>query len=483
MTPIKGFMPDADPNTPGIITTCSNVIPFEAGMKGSPSPVDTTADALAAACRGAVVATKLDGTRRVIAGTQTKLYELTGTTWTDRSDTGGYTGSVESRWSFCQFGDTTIATNLVDDMQSSTSGAFAAISGAPKAKIVVSASNNFVIAFNTVDGTFGNSPDRWWCCAQNDQTDWTPSVATLATTGRLVATEGPIRASLPLGDNVVAYKANGIYLGLFAGSPVVWQWNLASSDVGVVGQDAVCAIGGTAHFIVADDGFWLFDGTRPVPLGVGKTRKWFLDNSSATYRYLTKCIYDKQSNLVRIYFPSSGSSVCDRCLVFHVATQEWGVEEASVEAPLAYIAPGVTIDGLDDFAATIDALPNIPFDSQYWLSGGQTPSYFNASHQLVSLNGETGISTFTTADVGDDDVVSMVSRARVRYTARPTTATASGFYKMNEGDPLIDGPTGSINDGKFDLRQSGRFHRVRVDMTGNWQATGYDVKLIAAGER
>ena len=145
MTPIAGFAPDADRTSPGILTDCENLVPFEGGFKGAPTAVATTAAALAAECRGAVVATKLDGSRRIFAGTQTKLYELNGTSWTDRS-AGSYTGSSESRWSFCQFGDTTIASNLSDAMQSSSAGAFAAIAGAPKAKIVVSASNNFVIA-------------------------------------------------------------------------------------------------------------------------------------------------------------------------------------------------------------------------------------------------------------------------------------------------------------------------------------------------
>jgi hypothetical protein len=485
MTPIKGFAPDMDPNSAGVITACSNIIPFEAGMKGAPSPLATTVDALAAECRGAVVATKLDGSRRVIAGTQTKLYELAGTSWTDVTNVGlgSYTGSTESRWSYAQFGDTTVATNLVDDMQSSSSGAFTTIDSAPKAKIVMSVSNNFVLALNTIDDTYGTSPDRWWCCAQGDVTDWAPSVTTLATTGRLVATEGPLLAGLQLGDNPVAYKNKGIYLGIFSGVPEVFAWNLASSDVGVVGQEAVCAIGGTVHFLVSDDGFWLFDGTRPTPVGIGKVRNWFLDNSSATYRYLTKCIYDKQSNLVRIYFPSQGASSCDRCLVYHVHSQEWGLEDAQIEAPLAYIAPGVTIAGLDSVAATIDALPSIPIDSQYWLAGGQTPSYFNTSHQLVSLNGECGISSITTCDVGDDDAVSMISRVRVRYTSKPTAATATGYYKFSEGDDLTIGASGSINDGKFDVRQTGRFHRVRVEMTGDHKITGYDIGLIPAGGR
>ena len=106
MTPIAGFSPDADPTTPGVLTECTNIVPHPSGFKGAPSAVSVGANALAAECRGAVVATKLDGSRRIFAGTQTKLYELNGTSWTDRSAGGGSsTGSSESRWSFCQFGD------------------------------------------------------------------------------------------------------------------------------------------------------------------------------------------------------------------------------------------------------------------------------------------------------------------------------------------------------------------------------------------
>lgn len=485
MTPIVGFAPDADPCTPGIFTACNAVIPFEAGFKGAPSAVNATADALASACIGAVVATKLDGTRRVFAGSTTKLYELSGTSWLDhtRAVGGDYAGGADTRWSFCQFGDTTLAANLADTIQSSSSGAFADISGAPKAKIVVSAANNFVIAFNTVDGTYGTSPDRWWCCAQGDQTSWTPSVTTSATTGRLVATEGQIQAALPLGDYVVAYKGRGIYLGTFVGSPVTWQWNLVpGGDAGAVGQEAVCDIGG-AHFFVGNDSFWLFDGTRPVPVGDGVVRQWWLDNSSPLYRYKTKAIFEKQHKLVRIFYPSATATDCDSCLVLHVLAKKWGRSDASIQAPLNYIAPGVTINGMDAVASTINALPNIPVDSQYWLSGGQTPAYFNTSNQLVSLNGASQSSSFTTCDMGDDDTVSMIDRVRIRFTTSPTSASATGFYKMNEGDVFASGPMNAMNDGKFDIRQSGRFHRIRFDFTGDHKETGYDAKLKPTGAR
>lgn len=484
MNKILGFAPDAERTTPGIFTDCSNVIPYEAGFRGAPTPVAVAVAVLAAECRGAVVATQLDGLRRIFAGTQTKLYELSGATWTDVSAVGSYTGSSETRWSFCQFGNTSIASNLIDAMQSSAAGVFAAIAGAPKAKIVVSASNNFVVAFNTNDATYGASPDRWWCCAQGDQTNWTPAVSTLATTGRLVAVEGAIEAALTLGDYVIAYKRRAMFVGSFVGSPVVWQWNLVpSGEAGVVGQEAVCDIGG-AHFFVSDDNFWLFDGTRPVPIGDGAVRQWFLNNSSPTFRYRTKAQYDKQNNLVRVFYPSlTSAGDCDATLVYHVLKKQWGRNNLTVEAALNYIAPGATIDGLDSYSATIDGLPDIPFDSQYWLSGGRTPALFNSAHQLSALSGACADSSFTTGDMGEDDAVTLLERFRVRFEQSPTTATATGYSKFNEGDALVTGPSNAINDGKFDLRQTGRFHRVQVNLTGDHKEYAYAGKPKAVGGR
>lgn len=484
MDKLIGFAPDRDPMTPGVFTDCQHVIPFGKGFQGAPTGAAASVAVLPAACRGAVVATRLDDGRRIFAGTQTKLYELIAGAWTDRS-AGTYTGSVDSRWSFAQFGDTTIASNLVDAMQASASGAFAAIAGAPKAKIVVSASNNFVIAFNTNDGTFGVVTDGWWCCAQGNQTDWVPSVSTGAQRGRLIATPGGIQAALPLGDYVVAYKTRGVYLGQYSGSGgITWAWSnvRGSNDCGAVGSDAVCDIGG-AHFIIGDDDFWIFDGTAPVSVG-DEVREWFRANSSTTYRYRAKAIFDRQRQIVWVCFPSAASSgVVDSAIAFHIKSKTWGRDDFTMEAGLTYINPGVTIDGLNAYSSTIDGLPGIGFDSQYWLAGGKAFAYFNSAHQLVVKSGATADSSITTGDFGDDDAVTMFDRYRMRFLSEPDSAMVAAYFKFDEGKALQPGPIETMYDGQFNPRQAGRFHRVRLDMSGPHQETAHDARLLPEYER
>ena len=85
MIPLQGFAPDVDPNTPGALVDCEQVIPYESGLKGAPSCVNVGVSALAATCVGSASVSDLSGNRRLYAGTAANLYEQTGTGWTSRS--------------------------------------------------------------------------------------------------------------------------------------------------------------------------------------------------------------------------------------------------------------------------------------------------------------------------------------------------------------------------------------------------------------
>lgn len=487
MTPLLGFTPDVETPVPGMLVDCTQFIPYLTGMQAAPAPLTPTdVPALVAECRNAAVVTRLDGVRRVVAGTATNLYELTAGAWASRTRAvgGAYTGGADTRWSFAQFGDSTIASNRTDEMQRSTTtgGAFANIATAPKAKIVFTV-GAFVMALNTNDGA--EKTDGWHCCAAFDDTSWTPSITTQAASGRLVSTPGALTAGLRLGEYAVAYKSQSLYLGQYVGPPSVWDWQLVpGGGAGCVGQDALCDIDG-AHFFVGEDNFWIFDGTRPVPIGDQQVRQWFFNNSDQASRFKTQCVYDRQENRVWIFYPSAGSLVNDSALVYHLKNKVWGRANRNIQAVLSYVANGITFDTLNTVAATYDALPEVSYDSQFWLSGGRALAVFNTSNQLQTLNGAGENSSFTTGDVGNDDRVTLLTRIRLRFASgfAPTAATVQTFHKFNSGDSLTAGDSGSLNDGKFDVLRSARWHRAVVSMTGSVKVTGINPTLVAEGDR
>lgn len=473
MTPLLGFVPDVDQATPGAILAAENVIPVSNGMAGAPTAVSVSgAPVLAAECRNAAVATKLDGTRRIFAGTASNLYELDAATWVSRAS--GFSLSGDSRWDFTQFGDSTLATSAGVQIQRSTSTTFSAISGAPEALAVETAAG-FVMAVNTDAGS-----DVWHCCAYLDETDWTPALATQSATGRLVSTPGAITACKSFGDQIAVYKDRSIYLGRYVGSPSVWQFELVPGDVGCVGIDAVTDLGGMGHFIVGRSDILLFDGTRAQSLAEGKVRQWFYNNVSPSNLFRTVVVHDKQNGVVWIFYPSRNSTVCDQALVYHFGRGQWGVATQAIEAALNYVSAGTTIDSV---GGTIGALPLIAYDSQYWLAGGRMMTVMTSAHQLSTLTGITGDSSMTLFDTGNDQAVSRLSRLRVAYQSAPTSASAVGQARMSRGASPVDASTGIYSAGKFDLRQSARFHRLTVNAVGSWVAAAVDFDFFNAGQR
>lgn len=473
MTPLLGFLPDVEPATPGAIIAAENVIPSSSGMSAAPSSVSVAGvPALASACRNAAVATLLDGSRRIFAGTASNLYELVAAAWVSQAS--GFTLSDDARWDFAQFGDSTLAASPGTVVQRSTGTTFAAIAGAPEAMAIETAAG-FVMAVNTDAGS-----DVWHCSALLDETDWTPALATQSATGRLVSTPGAITALKAFGDQLCAYKDRSLYLGRYVGSPSVWQWDLVPGDVGCVGVDAVTDLGGLGQIFVGRSDIMLFDGTRAQSIAEGAVRQWFYNNCSHAYLYRTIVTHDKQNGVVWIFYPSINSSVCDRAVVYHLGRRQWGVATQTIEASLNYVSAGLTIGTV---GGLIGDLPNLSFGSQYWLAGGRMLTVMTAAHQLSTLTGIAGSSQMTLFDVGDDQQVSRLSKMRVSYQQAPTSATVSGAARLTRGGGGVESGSGFYSDGGFDIRQSGRFHRVTVNAIGSWIASGVDFDFFRAGRR
>jgi hypothetical protein len=483
MIPLLGFTPDAPTTTPGILLDCSNFIPYEAGMEAAPTP-SAYSDALAAECRGSDVLSKLDGSRRVFAGSSSNLYELSGTSWSSVSRAGGYTLSGDTQWSFAQFGDTSLAACSECVIQSSSVGAFANLT-APQAKVIVSALSSgggFVLAFNTIDGTFGTSPDRWWCCALNDATTWTPSVATQATTGRLIGGDGAITAASSLGpDRVVAFKSNSLFVGAYTGPPTVWSWTEVK-DFGCAGQNAVADIG-TSLFVVDADDIYIFDGARPQ--SVNKLRSWFNQDCSGTYRFKTVVRYYSQKDTVWIWYVSAGSGTgaLDSCIVYHLRSNQWGRANMAIEAALLFSQPTLTFDA---DTGTFDSATDT-FDSAS--PGAKVLAVFNSSHVLAPLSGAPAASSLTLHDIGDDDAVTRFRHARLQYMTQPTSAVMSAFSSMATGGFVTAGAVQNAHDvpsnadNGFYLRQTARWHRFLLSFTGSPRISKYRVEIDAAGRR
>ena len=473
MIELLGFTPDLEPTTPGAIMGCQNFVPFTAGMKAAPSAADAGLSVLAAACRGAAVTRNLSGNSRLFAGTASNVYELGGTTWSSVSS--GHTLGSDDVWRFASFGNDALAVCPSVGLLRSTGASFSAVAGAPSAK-AIAAAQGFVMLLN-----HGTTPDGWKCSALYDVTNWTPSISTQSNEGRLIEGQGAITAGLRQGSNIVAYKERGIFVGIYVGGDVVWQWSMPVGDVGCVGVEAV-ADTPSGHVFVGSDNVYLFDGHIAQPVG-NQIRQWWIDNSSSQFRYRTKLMWDRDNALVWMFYPSVNSSECDRTLVFHVPSGRWGISDLTVEAVLNYTSQGLTYDSGASLGYTYDSGPSYAYDSPFWQASKSNPAVFNTSHKLLSLTGIPADWSFTTGDYGDEVQTSFLGRVNVRWSKQPDFSSCQGYTKESSGAIIQAGSLASFDGSKFPMRQSGRFHRVEISGSGEAKLSGIDLQLQAAGVR
>ena len=484
---LVGYAPDVPPTTPGVLLECTNLIPSIKGMKGAPSTQDPSGitGTLGAACQGASTMRKLDDSVRVIAGTSTDLKEIAGGQWTVRSKVAGaYNLGTDVRWRFAQFGDVTLAAAKSDTVQASTSGAFADISGAPKAG-VIEVVGQFVFLGDTNEGTFGDSPNRVWWSAKGDHTDWTPSISTECATLLITSTPGKIRGIKRFGPHVVIYKRSSIHLGVYSGKPSIWNFDREiSSQVGAVSNEAIADVGTPEeprHIFMGFDDFYEFNGGRPTPIGQGWVKETVFNELNKTYMERSIALHDRTNSLVYFFYPTTESNNPNKCVVYNYKTQRWGRADRTIEFAFEYVSVGLSYDDLGSVYSTYADLPNISYDSTIWTAGYPIPAVFDTSHKLKTLDGNSTSSGFTLNDFGDDERFSTLMRVRPRFFTAPGSATLTNYYRNNLGDSLTTGATTQISNGKFDLKRSARWHRLNFAFSGQVELQALDIPLKEDG--
>lgn len=483
MIPLTGFAPDTDSTAPGVLTDCSNLIPTLRGMAGAPTALDAGLTALPTECRGAAVLTRLDKINRVLAGTRTKLYELSSTTFVDVSKVGSYTGSIENRWRFAQFGNASLACNETEKIQVSTSGgvAFADIPQSPLARIIDTASG-FVLAFG-LNAAYvgGDRPDAWACSNIFDHITWTPGAGNQAAFGYLLDTPGDIRAAKRLGKDIAVYKEKSVYLGRYVGPPVIWAFDLIASNVGAISQESVIDTG-TSHVFIGKDDFWLFDGTRPRPIGA-PVREWFFVNADPTYRYRIRSHFDQAKALCWWFYPtpSSGGNLVE-ALVFNLNNERWGRVSLPIETVFQYQGAETNYDNWPaDALLNYETLPDLPFDSPAFDTGNSAMGIFALDHKVKTLTGPSAMSSLTTGDFGDDEQFTTLTKVTPRFKQRPTASSLTHYTRNFDGDVLENRGSNALSGSHYDTLASGRYHRVRVDLSGDYEIVGHTPSLVPDG--
>jgi len=335
----KEWLPD-QPSILDSVSEANNVIPLAVGYGPFKSAV--TYSGAASEALNNVFAAKLDNDVFIFAGGASKLFKVDNTdlSLVDESKSGGYTGT--GRWQFLQFGNLALAANGSEKIQAydvNSSTAFAdASSDAPIAKYIT-AVRDFVVAANIGAGT---TPNKVQWSGINDATTWT-TTATSQSDFQLLPDGGDITGIVG-GEFGIVFLEKAIVRMSYIGSPLIFQFDTISRNVGCIEGNSIAQYSGTSYFL-SDDGFYATNGQTLNGIGSEKVDRYFFNNANIADIDSISTAVDPERNLVIWNYGniSGGRSL----LIYNFETQKWCEADTDVDFLSTLATSGTTLDGLD----------------------------------------------------------------------------------------------------------------------------------------
>ena len=470
------WLPD-QPGLSGSLTEAKNVISQAIGYGPLPRPISIASGA------GETLYTlhharKANGDTLLFAGGSASVFTVSSVgVFTDVSGA-TYTTPSDDRIRFTQFGKSTIFTNNADKLQYfdvDSSAAFADLAvDAPVAKYITVV-RDFVVVANTLESST-RYPTRVRWSGISDETEWTYSQTTQAD-----------YQDIPDGGNIVGIRGGEFGLVLmnksivrmsYIGTPFIFQFDNISRGTGCLEENSIAQYQGITFFL-SDDGFYMCDGQVVKPIGSEKIDRWFFDNVDLANIKTMSAAVDPIRKLVVWNFPSSG--LIRKLAIYNFKTGRWTNADAETDYVSDASTGTVTLEQLDTISGSLDSLGQ-SLDSAAYI-GGQSFLGGLADDAVYAFTGLPRAGEIITGDV-DIGANSVVTLARPQVDNGSADVSIASRLRL---DTVVSygTPVSASSENRVPLRSSGRYHRLKINPTGdNWKnAVAVDVDITPQGGR
>ena len=468
------------PDQPGItngLRRAENVYSKLTGYGALPTVVDYS-DSASENLNNVVASKTTLGATLVFAGGDTKLFKLDSgdLSLDDVSQSGGYSTAVDNRWRFTQFGNVVIGANGADKLQGynvNSSTLFADLAADAPAAKYVTVVRDFVVSGNIQS----DYPNRVQWSALGDESSWTASATTQADYQDIP--DGGTVVGVTGGEFGLVFMDRAIHRMSYVGSPLVFQFDNISRNLGCYEQNSIIQYGGTSFFL-GDDGFYACDGQNVIPIGNEKVNRFFFNNVDEGVLYLMSAAVDPAKKLIIWAYASNNSATVDSLLIYNFQTQRWTSGTTTVDRIASTSTPAVTLEGMDAYG-TLDTIMTT-FDSRLWLGGKLQLAGVNGA-KIVTFTGANATAYIETGDIevpGSTSAITMVKpivddgSANVAVESRRLLSETVTFGSQTAADA----------ENRVSIRSVGRYHRLQLTPTGSWtSAVGADIDLNPLGTR
>jgi hypothetical protein len=467
------------PDQPGItngLRRAENVYPKLVGYGAIPTVVNYSASA-SEDLNNVVAGKTTAGATTVFAGGSTKLFKLDSGTLAlnNVSKSGNYSTPTDQRWKFTQFGSVIIAANGQAKIQGynlNSSSLFADLSADAPAARYVTVVRDFVVS-----GWQTSYQNRVQWSALGDESSWANSATTQADYQDIP--DGGSIVGVTGGEFGLIFMDRAIHRMSYVGSPLVFQFDNISRNLGCYEANSIIQYGGTSFFL-GDDGFYACDGQNIVPIGNEKVNRFFFDNVDEGTLYLMSVAVDPSKKLIIWAYASNSSATPDSLLIYNFQTQKWTSGTTNVDKIASTSTPAVTLEGMDTYGTLETILTT--FDSRLWLGGKLQLAGVDGA-KIVTFTGANATAYIETGDIevpGSTSAITMV---------KPIVDDGSGSVallsrRLLSESTTFGSQTSANSENRVAVRGVGRYHRLQLTPTGSWtSAVGMDIDLSPLGTR
>lgn len=402
----------------------------------SPSPITT---ALAGFTGGAAFIGS-DGAASLLSGTANGLYHYSSGTWASL-----IAAAAASPWRFDQFGDRVIAVNggapIAYDLVAGTAELLA---GDPPTSSLVATVRDQVFlagdpnANNTVAISGYNDSEGWE--AGTNQSLFVP----FPSGGRITGLAG--------GETGVIFQERSIKRASYVGTPVVWQFDEISSDVGCMAPGSI-AQAGQLIFFLSEQGFKVTDRNSVTPIGSEKIDRTFFSTyqRSDIVNKLSAAV-DPRTTTVMWAMPGNPGLIW----AYNWTLEKWSTIRVPTIGVFSGFTANVSLEGVDTlYPGGIDSVPYSLDDPVF---AGGNPLFLVAGWNglIGPLAGATLEARFAVRPIELEPGF----RARVssvRAVSDAVTGTVTLDARARAGDAENKQVSGTIrNSGRVAIRANGR---------------------------
>ena len=483
--PFGDFLPSQPEfNNPGCIIA-QNCQPL-AGEAYGPYPSATTSEITVP---GTVLSSaqfyNADGASLTAGGTNNSLFVVseTGTVSVDHDPINNL--AAEGVWQFQQFNNQIIAVGpnnspkYLSNLANSTR--WVDLPGDPPNMLTIGRVSEFVVL-----GNLQSNPSQIaWSSFNNPIGPWSPDRITQAGNAILPPDFGPVQ-NITGGRYALIFQERAIHRITYVGPSTTWQIDPISEQRGLIAPQSLVEVGYLAYFL-AQDGFFVTNGSEFFPIGNDRINQWFFDTVDQSLLSSVYGTIDFQNRSVIWSFKTQNGPF-NQCLIYSWLYDKWSTLDHTFLSPVTTTLPARSLDdeplanmSLDNFNTSLDSpeFEAINLTTAVWREDGNNSRLFYMNGPPLEAMWETGeFEPAPAQNVFVDEVYPVIDNPA-------WNAEASLVMQDNRGreNALPYVPAGI--SGFCPVRGEGRRVRIRVRQPSSFwnEAQGIQVNYQVAGTR